>query len=116
MLAYLFGGKKLRRKKLLTGILMMSSIASLLSCGGRNGNDNTCYVVAKDSTQNNDTVMQDCYQKVIQDTVYQEDYNLDKTQQDIIPDQETEIDSNNEPPIMCYAPQVNPDFEENQDE
>lgn len=70
-LARFFGGKKLRHKKLLAGIMMLTSIASLISCGG--GSKNSCYVQAEDSTENNDTVIQTCYQAVIDpDTEYQE--------------------------------------------
>ncbi|MBN2729344.1 MAG: hypothetical protein JXR53_08975 [Bacteroidales bacterium] len=113
----LFGGKKLRKKKLLAGILMMTSMASLLSCGG--SGKNSCYVQATDSSDNKDTVIQTCYQAVFDpDTEYQEapkNNNVYTPPAEI--EEVTTIIRDDQPDVdaRCYMP-VNPEMEDTEHE
>ena len=88
--------------------MMLGSMASLLSCGGRSGDDTTCYVVANDSTQNNDTVIQSCYEPVVvPDSVNPDEIYIEEA-----------IDTGllDDPPVTCYAARINPEFEKNRNE
>lgn len=97
-LAALFGGKKLRNKKLMNGIILISSIAAMISC---NPSKKTTYnVEPMDSTLDNDTIKTTCYKKVANPN----------TENVAIPDTQNIDDQ-----IMCYK-QVVPKHDDNEKE
>jgi len=93
LLSFVVGSKSLRNKKLMAGIVLLSSIASMLSCN--QGRKTTCYVKPMDPSANSDTIVTKCYEKVVEPD----------TQNVVTPPADT---SKIEDQIMCYK-QVAPD-------
>lgn len=80
----------------MTGIILMSSVAAMISCNP--SRKTTCYVEPMDSTLNNDTIKTSCYEAVAPaDTQINE-----VTPEEDIPDNQ----------IMCYK-RVSPEEDNN---
>jgi len=110
-LSSFFGGKRLRKKKLLAGIMMLTSAATIVSCGS---GTTECYVQVQDSTSNNDTMIQSCYEPVaVPDTFESEKPVYEKEPLNTKTD-ETKKESADEtlPEVMCYAVHNMPENED----
>lgn len=70
----------------MTGIILLSSISSLISCNS--GKKTTCYIETIDTTLNNDTIQTMCYEKI----------DTPDTSSNIV----QEDTSNIEDEILCY--------------